>query len=429
MQNVHNAFEIEMKRLHIAVGGVLLWILAGGADGAQAQEWREEAPLPQALYSVAAAAIDGDIYVAGGRSGRRVSSALYRYDVAAGQWRTDLPPMEDKRYFAAAAVLDGKIYVTGGRDDDDEVLETVEVYDPRTRSWSEAAELEEARYGHATVVLEGTLYVLGGANDDGDVLSTVEFYDAEDDEWEISDEWTLDQPRTAFSTVTVGGTAYTFGGINRVPLGLVQQFGVGGGTDVFVPPGLLNPRAFVAAVAVGDTILVIGGRDSRNHVVDDVVLFSPSSPPGLRWNSAPRLRTARDSHAAVAIAGTAYVIGGRDGSDEPLTSVESYNASSSVSTETPDESAFALEQNHPNPFTISTRIAFTVADGAEHVRLDIFDARGRLVYRAIDGYLSPGAHAVEWDGRSAGRLVPSGVYFYILNQGRLQRTGMMTRVR
>ena len=418
-----------MNRVFIAVGGVLLWILAGGAARVQAQEWREEAPLPRALYSMAAAAVDGDIYVAGGRSGRRVSSDLYRYDINAEQWRTDLPPMDHGRYFAAAAVLNGKIYVMGGRDDEDEVLESVEVYDPRTRRWSHAADLEEARYGHATVVLKGTLYVLGGADEDGEVLETVEFYDAEEDEWVISDEWTLDQPRTAFSTVAVGDAAYWFGGINRVPLGLVKQFGLGGVSDVFVPPGLLNPRAYVAAVAIGDTILVIGGRDSRNRVVDDVILFSPSSPPGGRWNSGPRLRTARDSHAAVAVAGTAYVIGGRGGSDTALASVESYNSSSHVSAETPDEPDFDLEQNHPNPFTTSTRIAFTIADGAEHVRLDIYDARGRLVHRAIDAYLPPGLHEVEWNGRSGGGSVPSGVYFYVLSQGRAQRSGMMTRIR
>jgi sugar lactone lactonase YvrE len=66
---------------------------------------------------------------------------------------------------------------------------------------------------------------------------------------------------------------------------------------------------------------------------------------------------------------------------------------------------------HPNPFNPRTTLSFDLpADGA--VDLDIFDARGRLVRRLIDG--APrvaGAHRVAWDGRDdTGRTLPAGVY-------------------
>ena len=417
-------------RSTVTIAGAFLLVLFGTATATYAQEWSEEPMMPQALYSVAAVAEGSHVYVAGGTDDRgNVSDALYRYDVVAKSWQDDLPNMDEERYFAAAAVLNGKIYVMGGRDDDNEVLESVEVFDPGTQEWDEAHDLEEGRYGHTAVVLNGRLYVLGGADEDGNVLETVEVYDADEDEWEMSSLWKLDPPRAAFATVAVGEAAYSFGGISRVPLPHVQRFDFQLGSEVIIPPGLLGARAYIGAVAVGDSIFVIGGRNARDRVLDDVVLFVPSEIAGAQWKRGPRLGTARESFGAVEVNGRVYVIGGRNPAEGAVASMESLEAGTPVAIEDPLETAFELEQNHPNPFTTSTRISFTVADAAEYVQLDIFDVQGRLVQRLVDGVLSPGRHDVEWDGAARGRSAPSGVYFYVLKHGPSQHTRMMTRIR
>jgi hypothetical protein len=70
-----------------------------------------------------------------------------------------------------------------------------------------------------------------------------------------------------------------------------------------------------------------------------------------------------------------------------------------------------LAQNVPNPFSASTRISFsTVVDG--DVRLEIFDASGRLVRTLHEGPVVNKSHSEVWDGRDQnGRLLPSGMYF------------------
>jgi hypothetical protein len=74
--------------------------------------------------------------------------------------------------------------------------------------------------------------------------------------------------------------------------------------------------------------------------------------------------------------------------------------------------ANALFQNAPNPFDASTHIAFAL-EKAGHVRLTIFDAKGRLVRTLIDVERSPNQYTERWDGRDAdGRAVASGMYFY-----------------
>lgn len=66
----------------------------------------------------------------------------------------------------------------------------------------------------------------------------------------------------------------------------------------------------------------------------------------------------------------------------------------------------------PNPTRVGSSVHFNLP-AAGHVAVALFDVRGRLVRRVLDGPLSAGAHDVAWDGRDAdGTPVPPGVYFY-----------------
>jgi hypothetical protein len=71
-----------------------------------------------------------------------------------------------------------------------------------------------------------------------------------------------------------------------------------------------------------------------------------------------------------------------------------------------------LHPCYPNPFNPSTTIAYDMAVGAD-ARLDVFTAEGRRVATLVEGFVPAGSHEVVWQGRDeAGRMVPSGVYFY-----------------
>ncbi len=73
--------------------------------------------------------------------------------------------------------------------------------------------------------------------------------------------------------------------------------------------------------------------------------------------------------------------------------------------------ATELLQNAPNPFRGSTAMLFALAERGR-VRLEVYDASGRLVATPADGEFDAGLHSVAWKGRDAqGRAVPNGVYF------------------
>jgi len=88
-----------------------------------------------------------------------------------------------------------------------------------------------------------------------------------------------------------------------------------------------------------------------------------------------------------------------------------------------------LAQNRPNPFNPRTTIEYSLRCDSDVV-LEIYDVRGRLIRRFVEGRQSPGTHAVIWDGRDAwGQAVGSGVYNYQLRsgEGRLTRQAVYLR--
>jgi hypothetical protein len=65
----------------------------------------------------------------------------------------------------------------------------------------------------------------------------------------------------------------------------------------------------------------------------------------------------------------------------------------------------------PNPFNPRTTVRFTLP-AAGNVQAVIYDVRGRLVARLVDGRLDAGVRSYEWGGTDIfGRALPSGTYF------------------
>ena len=57
--------------------------------------------------------------------------------------------------------------------DGDNMVSTVEVFDPRVGSWMMEESMNEARGYFGAVVLRDSIYVLGGLNNNGTILDTV----------------------------------------------------------------------------------------------------------------------------------------------------------------------------------------------------------------------------------------------------------------
>lgn len=87
--------------------------------------------------------------------------------------------------------------------------------------------------------------------------------------------------------------------------------------------------------------------------------------------------------------------------------------------------AFSLSNNYPNPFNPVTRIDFELPVAC-HVRLSIFDIRGREIKILENSRRLPGVYSSIWDGTdNGGHSVGTGLYLYRLDAGGFNQTGKM----
>ncbi len=104
------------------------------------------------------------------------------------------------------------------------------------------------------------------------------------------------------------------------------------------------------------------------------------------------------------------------------------NLSDIVTVTVAAERLILLEQNHPNPFTTTTTIGFTLAVESD-VRLEIVDLFGNNVAVPVNDVLSAKKHEVVWNREySNGTKAPAGTYIYRLTAGDTVLTGKMTVV-
>lgn len=71
---------------------------------------------------------------------------------------------------------------------------------------------------------------------------------------------------------------------------------------------------------------------------------------------------------------------------------------------------YIFSQNYPNPFNPVSTIRYDLPQ-ASNVLLIVYDILGREVARLVDGYMEPGYHQTQWNGRGKdSRELPSGIY-------------------
>ena len=133
--------------------------------------WETRSPMPTARNHAAVGAVNGKIYVIGGRLGNafitRASNTdvVEVYDPATDQWGPAMTRIPTPRSSLTWGTYKGKIYVAGGEFHDARMLaafRAVEVFDPATNSWSILPPMEYPRHGAAGDIIGNRLHVVSG---------------------------------------------------------------------------------------------------------------------------------------------------------------------------------------------------------------------------------------------------------------------------
>lgn len=78
------------------------------------------------------------------------------------------------------------------------------------------------------------------------------------------------------------------------------------------------------------------------------------------------------------------------------------------------EKGFSLSPNRPNPFTNQTLISYNIARKG-NIKVEIYDATGRLVKTLVNGEQNVGSYTLQWNGKDEkDNRVAQGIYFCYL---------------
>ena len=248
--------------------------------------WTKKKPMQLPSHHVALASLNDKIYAFGGFAypgsgppGWTPVNNVFEYDPAADAWK-ELAPMPTKRGAASAAVANGKIYVTGGVNSlpgvtengvhptrAQNVVATVEEYDPATNSWKSLRPMLVARNHHLALGADGRVYVIGGRIGSGFISSgsnnidLVEMYDPATDLW---------TPRTRMPTA----------------------------------------RSAIGAGVYNDNILVAGGEGQDQRFLAAFKAVEAYDPARNQWQALPSMPHPRHGLAVGAIGNRLYTVSG-----------------------------------------------------------------------------------------------------------------------
>jgi WD40 repeat protein len=252
----------------------------------------------------------GKVLVAGGSS----DNSAELYDPATGTWSLT-GNLKEARIDATALLLpNGKVLIAGGFNNcataSCVTLNSAELYDPATETWTSTGSLTTARLVHTMTMLpDGRVLVAGGwdfaANSN---FNTAELYNPANGTW--SRTGNLNTARAVHTaTLLPSGKVLVAGGADTLShvTNTAELFDPVTGTWTYT--GNLNTaRALPTATLLPNGKVLVAGGDVVNVTIfDSAELYDPATGT---WSATGNLRTPRVFHTATLLSnGTVLVVG------------------------------------------------------------------------------------------------------------------------
>ncbi len=257
-------------------------------DPAQGR-WRLTAPMhvERPIGFDAVRLQDGRVLVAGGTGNGPILSSAEIYDPAGGTWSLTGDMGIKVYYFTLTLLSDGRVLLVGGVDSHSTTSATVLLYEPANGTWMPTGSLHTSRSGHSATLLEnGQVLVAGGGTGTGSAIGSIdsgELYDP------VTGTWTLTGNLKAArgshtATRLLDGSVEVTGGTFAIPNGNITYLQ---STELYNPAtgqwqmnGALNlPTAGHQAAPLHDGEVLVAGGLFKNGPVSDTLAVSQVGPP------------------------------------------------------------------------------------------------------------------------------------------------------
>jgi Tol biopolymer transport system component len=236
-QNLANNMNYGGYYLSLVALNGKLYALGDGTDVIEEYDpntgyWTVAGYMTIARYGPGVAVSNGKIYIFGGYNG---SSTCYTSveEFTPGGSSTVVTNLSYGRWLMGAVTApDGKIYIIGGDTSWSSTpvsVDTVEVYDPYTNTWStQKASIPTARCAFGCVYYNGLIYAIGGYANTIGITNKVEAYSPAFDTWVSKAD--LSSVRCGPGAAVLNGNIYVSGGcLDLVGSSVLQD------TEVFTP--------------------------------------------------------------------------------------------------------------------------------------------------------------------------------------------------
>jgi Kelch motif protein len=261
--------------------------------------WTTLAPMPLPRQEVSSAALDGKIYViAGFNPGGGSTSDVQVYDPKTDSW-TPAKPLPIVNNHNGAAVAAGRLYSFGG------VSNRAFVYNPAADSWTEVAPMHFEHGNTAAVgVIDNRIYVAGGTGS-GMTGNELEVYDPVANTWTVLASMAV--PRDHCAGGAINGRFYVAAGRGSAT--------AANALEVYDPvtnswerlPSMPTGRSGVGAGVVNGELYVFGGEMPR--LFGEVEVYNPVQN---RWRQLAPMPTPRHGIFGAVIDNAIYLAGGAD---------------------------------------------------------------------------------------------------------------------
>ena len=185
---------------------------------------------------------------------------------------------------------------------------------PELGAWIVRSSMPTARQEMAGIDYNGEIFVAGGLNADGVPHRTLEIYNVATGAWRAGAP--MPEARHHNAAVRIGDKLYWTGGfIGGFPnwAGTTSLWQYDPATNTWTERAPMpEPRGGHAAAAINGKIYVVGGTRGHNdedHTARNVLIYDPQTNS---WSSGALMQVGREHLAAAAIGGKIYVVGGRE---------------------------------------------------------------------------------------------------------------------
>jgi hypothetical protein len=254
-----------------------------------------------------------------------VSNTVEKYNIVEGK-STQLPGMNLARAKSASCVYNGDVIVAGGYDGQDatDLIEILKMNQHPLRWTMFDGKLPVKLSGHDVTVYQDKLYIIGGCNWNEVKTSDAIF------ELSLAPPYTvkllarMPQPRRDHGAEIVNGKLFILGGTttgaakDAIDSVVVYDFIK---NEIKPCPSLPRPVSGMSTVTWDNMVIVVGGVDKNDQVLNDVIMYHIETGRSERL---PSLKHKRRRPSAVIMHDVIVVLGGWNKEEGYLNSVESF---------------------------------------------------------------------------------------------------------